>query len=71
MHNCFRIVIIENIFAPKGITIVYAFQGQVSVSVLKTPDQWFGVIYQDDKSAIAAAFERLIQTDVYRTPLYE
>ena len=46
-------------------------KGQISVRVLETPDQWLGVTYQEDKPAVAAAFERLTQAGVYRTPLYD
>ena len=28
--------------------------GKVTVQVLKTPDKWFGVTYQEDKPAVAA-----------------
>lgn len=45
-------------------------KGHISVKVLETPDQWFGVTYQEDKPAVAAAFGRLIQAGVYQSPLY-
>ena len=30
--------------------------GKVTVQVLKTPDKWFGVTYQEDKPAVQQAF---------------
>lgn len=46
-------------------------KGVVSVSVLDTSAEWFGVTYAEDKAAVSAAFDRLIQNGVYKSPLYE
>lgn len=46
-------------------------KGKVSVSVLDTSAEWFGVTYAEDKAAVSAAFERLIREGVYQSPLYE
>lgn len=43
---------------------------KADVTVLKTHDTWFGVTYQEDKYAVKAAFEELIQEGVYTSPLY-
>lgn len=45
-------------------------KGAVSVEVLKTPDKWFGVTYQEDKPAVAQAFADLIAQGVYRSELF-
>lgn len=45
-------------------------KGTVSVEVLKTPDKWFGVTYQEDKPAVAQAFADLIAQGVYRSDLF-
>lgn len=45
-------------------------KGIVSVEVLKTPDKWFGVTYQEDKPAVAQAFADLIAQGVYRSDLF-
>lgn len=45
-------------------------KGTVSVEVLKTPDKWFGVTYQEDKPAVAQAFADLIAQGVYRSNLF-
>lgn len=44
---------------------------KVSVRVLDTSAEWFGVTYAEDKAAVAAAFEKLIREGVYTSPLYE
>lgn len=44
---------------------------KVSVSVLDTSAEWFGVTYAEDKAAVSAAFERLIREGVYQSPLYK
>ena len=46
-------------------------KGKVSVKMLETSDQWFGVTYQEDNPAVADAFKRLIQMGIYQSPLYE
>ena len=45
-------------------------QQAVSVQVLPTSDQWFGVTYLEDKPTVAAAFQKLIANGVYCSPLY-
>ena len=45
--------------------------GRACVEVLDTKDTWFGVTYQEDKAAVAAAFGDLIQRGVYPKNLYE
>ena len=44
--------------------------GKVSVQVLKTPDKWFGVTYQEDRPAVQQAFAELIAQGVYQPDLF-
>lgn len=43
---------------------------KISVRVLPTNDQWFGVTYKEDKAGVAAAFSRLTARGEYRHPLF-
>lgn len=43
---------------------------KVTVTVLPTQDQWFGVTYQEDKPSVVAAFQRLMEQGEYQTPLF-
>ena len=40
------------------------------VTVLDTPDKWFGVTYREDKQAVADAIRGLIQSGVYKEKLF-
>ena len=40
------------------------------VTVLDTPDKWFGVTYREDKQAVADAIRGLIQSGVYKKKLF-
>ena len=40
------------------------------VTVLDTPDKWFGVTYREDKQAVADAIRWLIQSGVYKEKLF-
>ena len=40
------------------------------VTVLDTPDKWFGVTYKEDKQAVADAIRGLIQSGVYKEKLF-
>ena len=40
------------------------------VTVLDTPDKWFGVTYREDKQAVADAIRGLIQSGVYTEKLF-
>lgn len=44
--------------------------GQASVKVLETPDQWFGVTYAQDKEGVAQAFAKLVADGVYPAKLW-
>ena len=41
------------------------------VTVLDTPDKWFGVTYKEDKQAVVDAVRKLIETGVYKERLYD
>ena len=45
-------------------------KGKVSVKVLPTNDQWFGVTYHEDKASVAEAFAQLSRDGVYLHPLF-
>ncbi|MCD7884745.1 MAG: nucleotidyltransferase [Lachnospiraceae bacterium] len=44
--------------------------GKVTVKVLETTDKWFGVTYQEDKTAVIESIRNLIETGVYAEDLY-
>ena len=44
--------------------------GVADVTVLQTPDQWYGVTYQEDKPAVTAAIHHLAQT-IYPPQLWD
>ena len=46
-------------------------KGRVSVKVLDTTAEWFGVTYAEDKAAVAEAIRKLIDQGVYSENLYE
>ncbi len=43
---------------------------RVSVDVLETSDEWFGVTYKEDKEKVVEAFRKLIADGVYQKELY-
>ncbi len=45
-------------------------QGKAAVTVLPTDDHWFGVTYQQDKTAVAEAIGRLVQDGHYPAALW-
>ena len=45
-------------------------ENKASVKVLKTSDKWFGVTYQEDKTAVVKAIRGLIEQGVYREKLF-
>ena len=44
--------------------------GQAEVEVLHSPDQWFGVTFQEDQAAVAEAFLRMTKEGKYPDGLY-
>ena len=45
--------------------------GEASLKVLSTTSQWFGVTYKEDKPALVAKIEKLIEEGVYPRNLWE
>lgn len=45
-------------------------EGKVTVKVLETGDNWFGVTYQEDKAAVVENIRGLIERGVYAEELY-
>ena len=45
--------------------------GKADVKVMKTPDQWFGVTYKEDKPSVMEAFQRLKDAGVYPQGLWK
>ena len=45
--------------------------GKVSVRVLRSEDQWFGVTYKEDREAVVNAVRELVENGVYPSPLYK
>ena len=45
-------------------------EGKARVRVLETKGRWFGVTYQEDKAAVAAAIRELVARGVYKEKLY-
>ena len=45
-------------------------EGKATVKVLKSPDKWYGVTYQEDKEAVQKAFAGLIKEGVYPANLW-
>ena len=45
--------------------------GRARVTVLETPDKWFGVTYREDKPTVAAAIKELVADGVYPEKLFE
>lgn len=42
---------------------------KASVTVLETPDKWFGVTYAEDKDYVIESFQKLVEDGVYSSPL--
>lgn len=45
-------------------------ENRVSVRVLETPDQWFGVTYKEDREAVMQSIRALIASGAYEKDLY-
>lgn len=45
-------------------------QGEITVKVLETVDQWFGVTYKEDQPGVAASIRALVDSGVYASDLY-
>ena len=45
--------------------------GSAKTELLATPCQWFGVTYKEDRPAVVAKFQELVDKGVYPSPLYQ
>lgn len=45
-------------------------KGEVSVKVMETADQWFGVTYREDQMGVEASIRALVDSGVYASELY-
>ena len=45
-------------------------EGKATVKVLKSPDKWYGVTYQEDKPGIVKALAQKSEEGLYPTPLW-
>ena len=45
-------------------------EGKASVSVLPTPDTWFGITYAEDKASVTEEFRKMAEEGKYPTPLF-
>ena len=45
-------------------------EGKVTVEVLSSSDQWFGVTYREDKPTVVSRFEKLKENGVYTDPIF-
>ena len=45
--------------------------GKATVSVLPTPDTWFGLTYAADKASVSAEFKKMAESGMYPSPLFE
>lgn len=46
-------------------------EGKISVKVLKSEDQWFGVTYKEDREAVMSAVRNLVESGIYPSVLYK
>ncbi|MCU0607541.1 MAG: sugar phosphate nucleotidyltransferase [Candidatus Edwardsbacteria bacterium] len=53
-----------------GVVDAMVRAGAATVAVLPTDDRWFGVTYQQDKTAVAAAIARLVAAGAYPARLW-
>ena len=46
-------------------------RGELSVKVLRTDDEWYGMTYKEDVAAVKESFRRLIENGVYSEELFD
>ena len=46
-------------------------EGQVSVTVLSSPDKWYGVTYREDKPGVVRAMREKTEAGIYPAPLWK
>lgn len=45
-------------------------QKEIKLSVLPNAERWYGVTYQEDKPIVMDAFQKMVDDDIYPTPLW-
>ncbi len=76
IEEVFKVFIEDNIYNPKAelfIPLVVDHlinSGEARMSVLQTPESWFGVTYQEDKPKVLKAIQTLVEKGVYPKSLW-
>jgi len=76
IEDTFRVFIREHIDNPKAELYIPLVvdnlinSGKARMSVLQTPESWFGVTYQEDKPKVQAAIRKLVDDGVYPESLW-
>lgn len=71
IEETFKVFIIDNLNNPKAELYIPLVvdnlinAGQARMSVLQTPESWFGVTYQNDKPKVLAAIRKLVDDGIY------
>ncbi|MBN2699275.1 MAG: nucleotidyltransferase [Bacteroidales bacterium] len=77
IENQFRSFIHENIDNPKAELFIPLVvdnlinSGTASMTVLSTPESWFGVTYQEDKPHVTGMIQNLVKQGLYPVPLWK
>lgn len=77
IEDTFKVFIKENIGNPKAELYIPLVvdnllnAGIARMSVLQTPESWFGVTYQEDKPKVLAAIRKLVDEGIYPEALWE
>jgi len=77
IEETFKVFIKENIDNPKAELYIPLVvdnllnAGTARMSVLQTPESWFGVTYQEDKPTVLAAIRKLVDDGIYPEALWE
>ena len=45
-------------------------QGKISVKVLKTNDNWYGMTYKEDVAAVRESFKEMLEKGLYNEELF-
>jgi len=76
IEDNFKIFIQENLTNPKAELYIPLVvdnlikSGEARMSVLQTPESWFGVTYQEDKPKVLAAIRKLVDKGLYPVSLW-
>ena len=77
IEETFKVFIKDNINNPKAELYIPLVvdnllnAGVARMSVLQTPESWFGVTYQEDKPKVLAAIRKLVDDGIYPEALWE